>query len=220
MTGDSHILFQPITALTAVGPFRSLAWRQAIVWTYRPMVEVYGSFPIFQVLWRNVSRLCRRPTIFDRCDPTGSNVSTFSNEKVRRARGTRVPSEAVVAWSLIGKYVDQTLREQNVRKSGSFILLDCRDAWLDRETILIVMSNESRVNCINRLDRSKRWNERIYCVFNEIAASRNPSSLSRLRATFQFLRLFRGLLIAEVLVCIYVYVCIYRMSQNSFNTRK
>lgn len=39
IAGDSHILFQPITALTAVGPNRSLASRQAIVWTYRPRVE-------------------------------------------------------------------------------------------------------------------------------------------------------------------------------------
>lgn len=35
------------------------------------------------------------------------------------------------------------------------MILDCMDAWLDRETILIVISNESRVNRINRLDRSE-----------------------------------------------------------------
>lgn len=46
MAGDSHILFQPITALTAVGPYRSLASRQAIVWTYRPGLEVPIIFPI------------------------------------------------------------------------------------------------------------------------------------------------------------------------------
>lgn len=43
IAGDSHILFQPITALTAVGPNRSLASRQAIVWTYRPRVEATES---------------------------------------------------------------------------------------------------------------------------------------------------------------------------------
>lgn len=35
------------------------------------------------------------------------------------------------------------------------------DAWLDRETISIVIDNESRVNRVNRLDRSERWNEKI-----------------------------------------------------------
>ncbi|KAI4495643.1 hypothetical protein M0802_008478 [Mischocyttarus mexicanus] len=79
MAGDSHILFQPITALTAVGPYRSLASRQAIVWTYRPGLEAEI-------------------------------------------------------------------------KSGNSVVLGAMGAWLDRETILIVIGNESRLKSLPKVE--------------------------------------------------------------------